>query len=282
MPNPRGEGLSVACGFGSKSAKGHELHGCHHPILPSAKGYINNVVSRGPLDLLMVTYVLPVAILRNQSMYLTTDKTDCRFRDMNITSEVHEFLTNLSPDDEGEEWTTKRTAEIADLPADPDRVEALRADLVERIGVFAQQRVPGSNISTSWQISVINDAAAINDLPMLEFFDRLMTLTHSAELLRIVLVHAVNNSIPLTNIDTINLDAYMKVTETMFRRFNTKVHYIAPDEGETLIARILSSKDDARNAIVFVEERGHNNPEYLIAFLGQSQNIAPSLVGGVL
>lgn len=196
-----------------------------------------------------------------------------RFRTMIITSAVREHLLNLCCDDGVTAWTTKRVHEIGDGPVDHARIEALRVDLNNRIKTFAQHRT----YRAGWQTCVIDEAAGINDLHLLEFIDRLLTTDHTPVLLRIVFTHAHNYSIPLRSIDSLKLDAYRGVTRTLLHDFDTKVQYIGLDRGEALIARILGSDLEAGRALAFIAQRGHNDPDTLISGLDKLRAEAPVL-----
>jgi hypothetical protein len=192
---------------------------------------------------------------------------------MIITSGIREQLLNIYSDDSETPWTNKRIKEIGDAPVDRARLEALRIDLNARVRAFAQRR----SYRAGWQTCVIDTAAAINDLHMLEFFDRLLAADHTPVLLRIVFTHAVNYSIPLKSIDAQKLDAYRGVTRTMLHDFDTKVQYIGLDQGEALIARILGSDVEAGRALAFIADRGHNDPDTLIAHLDKLRAEVPVL-----
>jgi hypothetical protein len=180
---------------------------------------------------------------------------------------------------------TARSNELLSVPhtnQGENRVEGLREKLLDRVRSILAERILGNSFNPETHRSIIREAAMLRDIPMLEFFDLLLTREHGTDLLRIVFVHATNFDIPLTSITFENVEAYKRMTERIFDSHGVTVTGAIPEISNHLIRMVLGSQHDAAVALRFIDEHGNSNPEMLFQHLAASEGILPVLTDGVL
>lgn len=202
---------------------------------------------------------------------------------MKITPEIQLFLTGHAIPNT--EWVTARSSELLSVPhanQDENRVKELWEKLLDRMRSILTERILGNDFNPETHRSIIREAAMLSDVPMLEFFDRLLTRKHGTDLLRIVFVHATNFGIPLTDITSDNVEAYRKATSGIFAPHGAVVMGVIPEISTQLIHMVLGSQHDAAVALRFMDEHGNETPEALFVHLVASEGIPPVLTDGVL
>ena len=200
---------------------------------------------------------------------------------MEITQDVRAALLNLGGN------THYEDARAAEIGSSSDeifmRCKELATELYEQLNVGVGRISASGNLNGPWQTSIVTLAFTLRDIELLTFLHCLMVpAVRDADLLRIVFTHACNLGLDHSSITEESVDAYQRMTVSMFGGCNTFVPSVAAETSSELISRVLSSHKEALIAGHYLRQIRQGSLEPMIEYLNTAVDIDMPLLEGAL